>query len=228
MIQLGLSTSTDDLQGEVLRRGPWPALDEAALKPLLSTLTGSILQRPPQVSAVHVDGERAYKRARRGESLQLPPRPVTIHQLELLSIDAEQGQLTLAVRCSAGTYIRSLARDIGAALGCGGCLATLRRTAALGFDLRQAVPLQALDNAPLPSLLDPLAALATLPRQSLQLSQVEGWRCGRRLELDTQIAAGLTRDAPVVIQLPSGALAGMARYVGDGWLQPRLVLEASG
>ena len=228
VIQLGVRTTTDDLEGEVLQQGPWPSLEAATLTPLLSRLTGTILQSPPQVSAVHVNGERAYKRARRGEVLQLPPRPVSIHQLELLHIDAEQGRLTLAVRCSAGTYIRSLARDIGAALGCGGCLATLRRTAALGFDLEQAVALQALDETPLPPLLDPLKALAALPRQSLREAQVEGWRCGRRLELDPPTPFDLALDAPVVILLPSGQLAGMARYAGAGWLQPRLVLEASG
>ena len=227
-IQLGVRTSTDDLEGDVLQQLPLPSLDPAALQDLLAQFTGPIQQRPPQVSAVHVDGERAYRRVRRGEALQLPPRPVTIHQLDLLHLNPERGQLTLAVRCSAGTYIRSLARDIGDALGCGGCLAELRRIAALGFDLDQAVPLELLDRRPLPPLLDPLPALAALPRQTLAADQVEGWRCGRRLEADAQLAPGRSLDDPVVVLLPCGALAGIARYAQEGWLQPRLVLEASG
>lgn len=227
-IQLGVRTSTDDLEGDVFEQRPLPALDPDALRALLARFTGPIQQCPPQVSAVHVDGERAYRRVRRGEELQLPPRPVTIHQLELLHLDSQRGQLTLSVSCSAGTYIRSLARDIGAALGCGGCLAELRRTAALGFDLDQAVPLDALDRRPLPALLDPLPALAALPRQTLAADQVEGWRCGRRLEAESRVASERSLDDPVVVLLPSGALAGIARYGPEGWLQPRLVLEASG
>jgi tRNA pseudouridine55 synthase len=227
-IQLGLRTSTDDLEGEVLEQLPPPPLDAAALHDLLACFKGSIQQRPPQVSAVHVDGERAYRRVRRGEQLELPPRPVTIHELDLLHVDAERGQLSLAVRCSAGTYIRSLARDIGERLGCGGCLAELRRTAALGFALDQAVPLHFLASVPLPPLLDPLRALSALPRQVLAEHQLPGWRCGRRLEVESQAAADLCLDDPMVILLPSGHLAGIARYAGDGELQPRLVLEASG
>jgi tRNA pseudouridine55 synthase len=227
-IQLGLRTSTDDTDGEVLERLPLPTVDAASLRHLLAGFEGSIQQRPPQVSAVHVDGERAYRRVRRGEQLELPPRSVTIHELDLLHVDVERGQLNVAVRCSAGTYIRSLARDIGELLGCGGCLAQLRRTAALGFALDQSVPLQSLASAPLPPLLDPLLALSALPRQVLTEHQVSGWRCGRRLEVDPLAARELCLDDPVVILLPSGDLAGMARYAGDGGLQPRLVLEASG
>ncbi len=228
VIQLGLRTSTDDLQGEVLERCPPPSCELADLHALLSGFEGLIQQRPPRVSAVHVDGERAYRRARRGEVLQLPPRPVTIDQLQLLQFDPERGRLSVAVRCSAGTYIRSLARDIGEALGCGGCLAELRRTAALGFDLDQSVPLAALDTAPLPPLLDPLASLAAWPHQTLQSDQIDAWRCGRRLQAIPELRASLLPEIPVVILMPCGELAGMARYDADGWLQPRLVLPASG
>ncbi len=227
-IQLGLNTSTDDLEGDVVQRRPVPALDTVALDQVLERFRGTIQQRPPQVSAVHIKGERAYQRARRGEAVELLPRPVTIRQLDLLHLDAEQGQLTLAVRCSSGTYIRSLARDLGDALGCGGCLAELRRTAALGFDLRQSVTLEALASGPLPPLLDPLPALSALPHQRLEPEQVEGWRCGRRLEVDLQALSDLPPDASVVILLPSGDLAGIAGHAAPGWLQPRLVLEANG
>ena len=113
VIQLGRVTSSDDLEGELLRQAPWPDLQLEELESALNRFRGAIQQRPPQVSAVHVDGERAHARARRGEQMDLPPRPVTIHRLELLHWDTRQGQLTLEVHCSAGTYIRSLARDLG-------------------------------------------------------------------------------------------------------------------
>ncbi|MFN5162496.1 MAG: tRNA pseudouridine(55) synthase TruB, partial [Cyanobacteriota bacterium] len=133
-VQLGLTTSTDDLQGDVLQRADsLPVLDLEQLEAELQAVRGPIQQRPPQVSAVHVEGERAYARVRRGETLDLPPRPVTIHRLALLAWDPASGSLDLEVECSAGTYIRSLARDLGERLGCGGTLARLRRTGALGF-----------------------------------------------------------------------------------------------
>jgi tRNA pseudouridine55 synthase len=176
------------------------------------------------VSAVHVNGERAYARARRGEQLDLPPREVTIHALELLGWDAASGRVELTVRCSAGTYIRSLARDLGERLGCGGCLASLRRSEALGFRLDQAVPLERLQQAPPPPLLNPLEPLAGLAQHRLEPEDLPGWRCGRA----QQSRAALTAGSPVVVVSPDGNLAGMACALADGQLQPRLVLQAAG
>jgi tRNA pseudouridine55 synthase len=197
----------------------------------LAPFRGAIEQVPPQVSAVHVDGVRAYARVRRGESLELAARPVTIHRLALRAWDPATGQLELTVRCSAGTYIRSLARDLGTALGCGGSLARLRRTEALGFSLEQAVPLEALDagresGAPPPQLLDSLVPLAHLPRHQLSTEDQAGWRCGRAPLLPDTLAE-LAPDSPVVVLEPDGNLAGMARTAG-GVLQPKLVLDAAG
>jgi len=226
IVQLGLTTSTDDLEGEVLSRGPVPALGEAALEAALAPFRGSIEQVPPQVSAVHVDGQRAYARVRRGERLELAARPVTLHSLELLGWDPGTGQLELALRCSAGTYVRALARDLGAALGCGGALARLRRTEALGFSLEQAMPLEALEAGAPPALLDPLLPLAGLAQHRLTPAEQDGWRCGRAPALAAHLA-GLTADTPVVVLDPDGNLAGMAR-TGEGLLQPKLVLDAAG
>jgi tRNA pseudouridine55 synthase len=230
VVQLGVSTSTDDLEGELLKRGPVPALSTAELEAALVPFRGAIQQVPPQVSAVHVDGVRAYARVRRGESLELAARPVTIHSLELLGWDPTSGQLELELRCSAGTYVRALARDLGAALGCGGALARLRRTEALGFTLAQAVPLEVLDaggegGAP-PPLLDPLAPLAHLPHHRLSAEEEAGWRCGRAPLLPAALAA-LAPDTAVVVLDPDGNLGGMAR-AGEGLLQPKLVLDAAG
>lgn len=223
-IQLGLRTDTDDLGGAVLERQPVPALLPDALERALEPFRGSILQVPPQVSAVHVQGERAYARARRGETLQLQPRAVTIIRLELRHWDPATGRLQLAVGCSAGTYIRSLARDLGAALGCGGALAELRRTAALGFQLAQAVPWETLEQQPPPPLLNPLAALGHLPRRQLAPPEMAGWRCGRSLDSGPGWSAG----QPVAVTGPDGNLVGMALACGADRLQPKLVFDALG
>ena len=224
VIQLGLTTSSDDLEGEPLQQQPVPELNTAALEAALAPFRGAIQQRPPQVSAVHVNGERAYARVRRGEQLELAARPVTIHSLELLGWAPSSSQLELAVRCSAGTYIRSLARDLGEALGCGGCLASLRRTEALGFTLEQAVPLEQLQEGPPPALINPLTPLADLPQHQLADGDLAGWRCGR-IQQTPQL---LEASSAVVVVGPDGNLAGMATALGDGQLQPRLVLQASG
>ena len=223
VIQLGRTTSTDDLEGELLTQQPWPSLDVAELETALAGFRGSILQRPPQVSAVHVDGERAHARARRGEVMDLPPRPVTLHRLDLLRWDADNGQLHLEVHCSSGTYIRSLARDLGQALGCGGCLASLRRTQALGFHDHQASPLPDADrDDPPPEPLSPLLALGHLPQHQLSPSEQIDWRCGRRLEL----AAG--PGEAVVVCNPDGSMAGIGLREAPNLLRPKVVFDAAG
>ena len=224
VVQLGLRTVSDDLEGEVLARLAVPALEAADLEAALASFRGPIQQVPPQVSAVHVKGQRAYALVRQGEQLELAPRAVTIQRLELLGWDGATARLELLVRCSAGTYVRSLARDLGEALGCGGALAQLRRSEALGFGLEQAVPLEALDQAPLPPLLNPLAALGHLPQRQLLDAELEGWRCGRALDHGLSLEAG----EPVAVLGPDGNLAGMARTSEGGLLQPKLVFNATG
>lgn len=223
-IQLGVRTRSDDLEGEVVSRSPLPNLERSQLELALDRFRGEIQQTPPQVSAIHVEGERAYVRARRGERLALAPRPVTVHALELVAWEPASGRLRLRVRCSAGTYIRSLARDLGEALGCGGALASLRRTEALGFDLGGAIPLARLEEPPSPPLQDPLGPLAHLPQQRLEEGELSGWRCGRALQARGQDLP----EQPLVILTPDGRLAGIARVSGPGVLQPRLVFDAAG
>ena len=224
VVQLGLRTVSDDLEGEVLASFAVPALEAADLEAALASFRGPIQQVPPQVSAVHVKGQRAYALVRQGEQLELAPRAVTIQRLELLGWDGATARLELLVRCSAGTYVRSLARDLGEALGCGGALAQLRRSEALGFGLEQAVPLEALDQAPLPPLLNPLAALGHLPQRQLLDAELEGWRCGRALDHGLSLEAG----EPVAVLGPDGNLAGIARTSEGGLLQPKLVFNATG
>ena len=222
VIQLGQVTSSDDLEGELLLQNPWPVLDPEDLTAALNPFRGAIQQRPPQVSAVHVDGERAHARARRGEVMDLPPRAVTIHRLTPLHWDQAQGRLELEVHCSAGTYIRSLARDLGESLGCGGCLASLRRTQALGFDVSQAHALPESGDTP-PTPLSPLLALGHLPRRQLNLDEEQDWRCGRRLALATDCDG-----EAVVVCNADGSMAGIGLQEHRDHLRPKVVFDANG
>jgi tRNA pseudouridine55 synthase len=224
VVQLGVRTDSDDLEGEVLERQQPPLLTSTDLEAALEPFRGLIQQRPPAISAVHVNGQRAYKLARAGEHVELQARPVSVHRLELLHWDPELGRLELEVACTAGTYIRSLARDVGEALGCGGCLAQLQRTEALGFKLEQSVSWERLEAVPPPALVDPLEALSHLPQHQLPAEALMGWRCGRLQACEPAWPI----DAPVVVVGPDGNLAGMARVQASGQLQPRLVLDAAG
>ena len=138
-LRLGLVTNTQDTSGETLAEHPVSVTKEA-LERVLRQFTGPMEQLPPMYSAIKIGGKKLYELARKGQEVERQPRPVTIHELELL--DGAGSDWTLRVRCSKGTYVRTLCHDIGAALGCGGCLSALRRTAAGGFTLRQAVTMQ--------------------------------------------------------------------------------------
>ena len=226
VIQLGVTTNTDDLQGDELSRNSVPDLCSEALDQALSRFRGLINQHPPQVSAVHVNGERAHARARRGEVMELPARPVTIHQLRVLGWNAARAQLSVEVHCSAGTYIRSLARDLGASLGCGGCLASLRRTQALGFHDDKAVPLPdatAIVGESALALLPPELALPHLPRRLLTPHEQLDWSYGRR------ITPGIGESAEAVVMLSeSGRMLGLGVPDEEDGLRPKVVFEARG
>ena len=139
-LRLGVETNTQDITGQVLSTRPVTA-GQAELEGALPTFTGPIMQVPPMYSAIKRNGQKLYELARAGKEVHRDPRPVTIHALTLLG-RTEEGDYLLRVRCSKGTYVRTLCHDIGAALGCGGCMSSLRRTMAAGFTLEQAVTLE--------------------------------------------------------------------------------------
>ena len=139
-LRLGVETNTQDITGQVLSTRPVTA-GQAELEGALPAFTGPIMQVPPMYSAIKRNGQKLYELARAGKEVHRDPRPVTIHALELLG-RTEEGDYLLRVRCSKGTYVRTLCHDIGAALGCGGCMSSLRRTMAAGFTLEQAVTLE--------------------------------------------------------------------------------------
>lgn len=135
-LRLGQTTPSYDAETEVDRERPWEHIDPEAVRSVLNQFTGEIMQRPPDFSAKRYKGERAYFLARAGESVKFTPIPVTIHELEFIGLEGPDA--TIHARCSKGTYVRSLAHDIGEALGCGAHLVALRRTASGGFHVRDA------------------------------------------------------------------------------------------
>ncbi len=137
----GITTDTEDITGKVLTQQEAFVTGEM-LEAVLPKFRGEILQIPPMYSALKINGQKLYDLARKGREVERQPRPITIHELTLLGMEADG--IHLRVRCSKGTYIRTLCKDIGQALGCGGCMAALRRVSAGDYDLSQAVKLETL------------------------------------------------------------------------------------
>ncbi len=218
-IRLGITTDSDDAEGAVIGESAIPPLDPALLESVLSQFRGAIEQVPPQYAAIRVDGKRMYEYAREGKHIELPARPITIEQLELLAWDAQQ--LTIAVDCSKGTYIRAIARDIGALLGCGAHLTALRRTRAGAFDLSNSIPLAELDQQPealAAALLPPQAALANWPLITVNDPLVADLRMGRIVQLDSNAERVGLLDQP-------GQLVAIAVLCATGY-QPIKVFAA--
>ena len=141
VLRLGLTTDTEDITGTVLTEAPVSVTDEQ-VEGALDAFRGEIMQVPPMYSALKVNGRKLCDLARKGKTVERQPRPITIHELRLL--EREENTLRLRVRCSKGTYIRTLCKDIGEALGCGGCMERLRRVQAGEYTIEEAVSLQEL------------------------------------------------------------------------------------
>ena len=141
VLRLGLTTDTEDITGTVLTEATVSVTDEQ-VDGVLDAFRGEIMQVPPMYSALKVDGQKLCDLARKGKTVERQPRPITIYELQLL--ERGENTLRLRVRCSKGTYIRTLCKDIGEALGCGGCMESLRRVSAGEYTIAEAVPLQEL------------------------------------------------------------------------------------
>ena len=150
-LRLGLVTNTQDTSGEVLEEHPFRGSLQD-LEGVLDRFRGDIQQIPPMYSAIKINGKKLYELARKGREVERQPRPVTIHSLTL---EGQTGpaEFILRIRCSKGTYVRTLCHDIGLALGCGGCMSSLRRTMAAGFSLDRAVTLEQVQQAEDPAAL---------------------------------------------------------------------------
>jgi tRNA pseudouridine55 synthase len=209
-IRLGERTDTDDADGEIVARQPADGVTDAALRQAAAALTGEIQQVPPGISAIKVGGQRAYRLTREGAPPDLPARTVTVAELDITAIRRSVGpaggllDVDAQVTCSSGTYIRAIARDLGAALGTGGHLTALRRTRVGPYRIADATPLDELAAAagtvPLPVI--PLAAAAAAAFESRQLTADEARLIGHGGRLPA-LGAG---PAPVAAFGPDGAL----------------------
>ena len=190
VLRLGLTTDTEDVWGETLEERPVEFTTEK-LEAVLESFRGEILQVPPMYSALKVNGQKLCDLARKGREVERKPRPITIHELTLL--ETGENTLRLRVKCSKGTYIRTLCKDIGEALGCGGCMQELRRVTAGEYTIEESVPLQQLLDAQDPEKY--LRGVDTMFRNysevTLTANQEKRCRCGNSFSV--KLPAGIYR-----------------------------------
>ncbi|MET8703118.1 tRNA pseudouridine(55) synthase TruB [Kitasatospora sp. NPDC058032] len=222
-VRLGQTTVTDDREGEVTSSTPADAVTREAIDAGIAALTGAIMQVPSKVSAIKIDGKRSYARVREGEDFELAARPTTIHAFtvhEQRAAVAEDGtpviDLDVTVECSSGTYIRALARDLGAGLGVGGHLTALRRTKVGPYGVESARTLEQLEaavtggsGAGLEVLPIGEAAAAAFPRWDLDADQAKQLSHGARLK-----APGLGVEGPIAVFGPDGTFLALVEEKG--------------
>tara|TARA_Y100001968_G_scaffold134803_1_gene122969 strand:+ start:2251 stop:3171 length:921 start_codon:yes stop_codon:yes gene_type:complete len=236
VIQLGENRSTDDLEGEILSKTEWPNLTSQIIDKYLDQFRGKVLQEPPRISSIHIKGERAYKRARRGEVFTLPKKEITIHKLLLINWVQQSGQLEIIVNCSSGTYIRSLARDLGKYLNCGAYLYKLRRTKSQGFHEDEAIPLKKItsDNMFISSsIINPIKVLGHLYQIKVKnIDDINRWRKGQQLIMGKEdeqkiINISTSKFFAVLIDCED-SIAGIAELISPNIIQPKVVFNAHG
>ena len=202
---LGSATVTDDSQGEVINSTDASHITDEQIEDEIAKMRGTILQRPSSVSAVKIDGERAYNRVRSGEDVVLPAREVTISSLEILQIRRMGSgiEVDIHVTCSAGTFIRAIARDCGAALGVGGHLNSLRRTRIAGFGLERAITLDQLKSKDFETLDIADVARSTFTVREIALDEKIELSFGRALVAnpDNNIYAGIDSSNQLIALL---------------------------
>jgi tRNA pseudouridine55 synthase len=215
VIALGVDTDTQDATGRIIMERPVPALNDAALRELERKFTGELEQVPPMFSALKQDGVRLYRLARQGKEVPRAPRRIRIDALRMAKLS--DGELELQTTCSRGTYVRTLAADMGRELGCGGHLKTLRRIACDHLTIDAAIGVEELERrcaseaAPLLSL---RAALAHLPAVTWQSRVLSRLRLGQQ-ELLAQIARPRSCESMMSILDPRGELAALAQWTDE-------------
>jgi len=225
-IRLGLSTTTDDAEGEPAGGAPASAVTRADLDAGIKGLTGEISQVPPGVSAIKVNGERAYKLTRAGAAPELKPRPVTVYDFAVTGVRPAGDYLDVdaVIGCSSGTYIRALARDLGAGLGTGGHLTALRRTRVGAYDIAQAQTLDQLAERFLPISLR-AAAEAAFQVAGLTWEQSRRLAHGAQLPLRELGQAGQGLTAEVLATVPP--TEALAAFAPDGTLVALVTLQSA-
>lgn len=231
-IRLGIGTVTDDAEGEIVSTPGATGVDRAAIAEQVAALTGDIAQVPTKVSAIKVDGVRSYARVRSGEDVELAARPVHVARFDVTAVREERAEdvpvldLDVSVECSAGTYVRALARDLGAALGSAGHLTMLRRTGVGPYGLDRAVLVDPESAGPDPDLR--LIDLDTVARENFPAVQVDpdaatAVRHGRRvpeLELSGMTAVFDDRDRFLALYRPAGVDSATSGAVAEAVFRP--------
>ena len=215
-IRLGVRTTTDDLQGEIITSQPCAGLSLVEVKTALAQFEGKIEQIPPSYSAIQVGGKRLYDLARQGKTVEVPVRTVEVFQIDIL--DWREGdfpELDVAIACGSGTYIRAIARDLGAILETGGTLAALIRTQSSGFDLADSLTLTDLETKLQAGTFQPICpdvALQHLSSVALPATSAQKWCQGRRISL--------TFDVSEIVRVYDEE----TRFLGIGQLQDEMLI----
>jgi len=235
-IKLGIRTKTDDIQGEIINQKSWPKLSEEKLDQYLNKFRGIIKQIPPKVSSVHINGERAYKKSFKNENFELAPREVKIDELILMKWDKMNGIIEIKIKCSAGTYIRAIARDLGEILNSEGCLLQLKRISACGFDEQNSIKISDIvrekERGNVPNFIIPtISALNHISTFVLnEEEQINFWRTGRAIKVDINY---LNKNKTFDYKKPIKVIDTRKTLLGIGFLNqeqtninPKLVLNA--
>ena len=235
-IKLGIRTNTDDIHGDIINQKNWPKISHEKLDQYLNRFRGIIKQIPPKVSSVHVNGERAYKKSFRNEIFELAPREVKIDELILMRWDQINGIIEIKIKCSAGTYIRSIARDIGEILDSEGCLLQLKRISACGFDEKNSIKISDIEkekgkknskNFIIPTI-SAINHISTFVLRNEE--QINFWQTGRAIKVDINY---LQESNSFDYKKPLKVIDNKQTLLGIGFLNkeqsninPKLVLNA--
>jgi tRNA pseudouridine55 synthase len=216
--QFGVRSNTDDIDGQLVTVPNARSVNLSDVRGLLGKFVGDIQQVPPAFSAVHVNGQRAYKLVRKGIDVQIPARTVTVHRIELLSLSGNQ--LELEIECGSGTYVRSIGRDLGNELKCGAVMSGLVRTRIGNFDLDSAVRLQQIRLDQIEDIMQPaVSVVRNLPQYDCIETDIDYLRNGRPMISRVKFA-----DGEEVAMVSGGEVVAVANYeLADNHLWPKKV-----
>jgi len=235
-IKLGIRTNTDDIHGEIINQKDWPIISAEQLDQYLNKFRGIIKQIPPQISSVHVNGERAYKKFFNNENFELAPREVKIDELILMKWDQINGIIEIKIKCSSGTYIRAIARDLGKTLDSEGCLLELKRISACGFNEKNSIKISDIvkqkgrgnsSNFIIPTIsaLNHISSFVLTKEE-----QINFWQTGRAIKVDIKF---LNKNKTFGCEKPIKVIDKKKNLLGIGFfnkektnINPKLVLNA--
>ena len=235
-IKLGIRTNTDDIHGEIINQKGWPKISDEKLDQYLNKFRGVVKQIPPKVSSVHVNGERAYKKSFKNENFELAPREVKIDELDLIKWDKINGIIEIKIKCSAGTYIRSIARDLGRTLNSEGCLLELKRISACGFNEQNSIKISDIEKEKSKKnakkfIIPTISALSHISTFVLNKEEeINFWQTGRAIEVNIHYlkeSKNFDYKKPIKVIDKSKTLLGIGFLNKDQTsINPKLVLNA--